>query len=324
MRDIVFGDAGPSERIGGLQTPGGTAAVRVLAGLVARATPAATVWVPDPTWFNHPAILADAGLRTRSYPYYDRKGANVRFAAMQEALDTAAPGDVVLLHGCCHNPTGSDLSIEQWEALGDLFLRRELIPFVDLAYQGFGRGLDEDAGGLRQLAVRLPEMLVATSCSKNFGLYSERTGCAFVLAPTASKSEVASAQMAVCARVLYSMPPDHGSAIVRTICEDSALCTNWKNELGAIRTSMAEKRVLLADALRDATGTNDYDYLERQRGMFSLLDLPPEGVEAARTHHGIYMVHDGRINVAGLPIVRIPDLVSTVLALQEIAQCGAP
>lgn len=308
---LILGTA-RSERLAGIQATGGTGALRVLAGLVAHARDDVTVWLPEPTWLNHQTIFADAGLKTAGYPYYDRTELRARPDLLLAKLETIPAGDIVLFHGCCHNPCGADLSLEAWEAIAEVMGRRGLIPFVDLAYQGFGRGVEEDAEGVRLLARKLPELLVAFSCSKNFGLYSERTGCALVLAENAASARFAGEHMALVARPLYSMPPDHGSAIVRTILEDAALASSWRSELDIVTQSILGKRGVLAAAFRDAIGTTDFDYLERGSGMFSLLNLSRAEILALREERGIYIVEDGRINVAGLPTHRVGDFVGAI------------
>lgn len=322
MRELVFGEDAPAERIGALQTPGGTGALRVLASLIARARPGATVWLSDPTWLNHRAVFADAGLKTATYPYYDKDRAGLRLEEMTKTLAEATAGDVVVLHGCCHNPTGADLSDDDWSALATLFEWIGLIPLVDLAYQGFGRGLDEDALGVRILAAAVPEMMVASSCSKNFGIYSERTGSALIQAATPAAAEIAAAQMTLAARVLYSMPPDHGSAIVRTIWDDPALRSDWKGELEQMRRSMVSKRSLLADELRTRLGADIFDHLTRQAGMFSLLNLESREIDALRQQHGVYLVADGRINIAGIAAKDIPDFADRLVQVRGRTKAG--
>ena len=314
VAQLVLG-ARPPERLAGIQATGGTGALRVLAGLVARTGKTPSIWMPDPTWLNHQTIFSDAGLKTASYSYYDRSTLAVRPDLLLARLETIPSGDVVLFHGCCHNPCGADLSLETWEAVAEVVTRRGLIPLVDLAYQGFGQGLEQDAAGLRLLAARTPELLVAFSCSKNFGLYSERTGCALILAEDASRARLAGEHMALVARPLYSMPPDHGSAIVRTILEDEALAASWRNELESITASIQAKRRELAAALRDATGTADFDYLESGSGMFSLMNLTRAEIMTLREASGVYIVEDGRINVAGLPSRRVADFAQIIAAV---------
>jgi aspartate/tyrosine/aromatic aminotransferase len=313
---IVFGDSYPAERIRAAQTPGGAGALRILAGLIARARPDATVWVPDPTWINHPSILADARLKTREYTYFDPASSGVRFEAMLASLGEAAAGDVVLLHGCCHNPTGASLTDGEWDRVCDLLLARRLVPFVDLAYQGFGDGLEPDAYAVRLFARRLPEMLLAISNCKNFSIYRERTGCAFVMAESAACADITHGQLLIGARVGYSMPPDHGGSIVRIILQDAALCAEWRIELEAMRARVVSLRTDLAAAFRLRTNSDRYDFLTRHRGMFSLIGTTPEQAERLRSDHAVYIVADGRINVAGLRKEQIEPFVAAVLAVQ--------
>ncbi|MDC7784361.1 aspartate/tyrosine/aromatic aminotransferase [Rhodoplanes sp. TEM] len=312
---LVFGEAHPGDRLRAVQTPGGAGALRVLAGLIARSRPGVTVWVPDPTWVNHISILADAGLPVRPHPYFDPATGGVRVDAMLDALRGAAPGDVVLLHGCCHNPTGASLTAADWDAVCDVITSRNLFPFVDLAYQGFGDGLEEDAYAVRLFARRLPEMVVAVSCSKNFGIYRERTGAAFVLATDAARAAVAHSQLVVVARITYSMPPDHGGAIVRIILADPSLTADWKAELAAMRGYVVGHREALAEAFRRRTNTDRFDFLTTHRGMFSLLGTTPEQAARLRAEHAVYIVADGRINLAGLRDDQIEPFVAAVAAV---------
>lgn len=306
IAELVLGRSRPEE-MAGIQATGGTGALRVLAGLISRANAGATVWLPSPTWSNHETIFADAGLNTATYPYYDPVEKEILVDQMMAVFKSLPAGDVVLLHGCCHNPCGVDLSLDSWRELALVLSERGLIPLIDLAYQGFGRGLEEDVKGLRELISEAPELMIAFSGSKNFGLYSERTGCALVVAEHAKAAGIAAEHMALVARPLYSMPPDHGSAIVRTILEDIELAGAWRLELEQVRLSIVDKRRQLAAALRGAVGDRGFDYLEAGSGMFSLLALSPEEVMALRREKGIYVVGDGRINVAGLPVDRIAD-----------------
>ncbi len=315
MTALVFGDAGQG-RIRAAQTPGGTGAVRVLAELVRRARPDARLWLSAPTWPNHPAIMRAAGLETQSYPYFDAATNEVQADAMLAALGEAGQGDVVLLHGCCHNPTGAELSPEHWDAIAELALARGFLPFVDFAYQGFGDGLEEDAAGVRRLAARVPEMLVAASCSKNFGLYRDRVGCAFVLGASPERADVMLGQLLALARANYSSPPAHGAAVVGAILDEVALRAEWQAELEAMRAHMLGLREMLAASLRARSNGDRFDFLARHRGMFSLLGAAPEQVARLRDEHAIYMVGAGRINIAGLPeaeIDRFADALVTVL-----------
>ncbi|SFP66337.1 amino acid aminotransferase [Tranquillimonas alkanivorans] len=294
MADLTFGVARPSpERMGALQTPGGTAALRMAAEVVRIADPAARVWLLEPTWPNHPPIFAAAGLSIERIAYAPAPGARPDVAAILDELRDARPGDVVVLQGACHNPTGQDLTGEDWAALAAFLNRRCLVPLIDQAYQGLGDGLDADAAGLRYLAGRVPEMLVTVSCSKNFGLYRERTGGVFVLSEGDGAANAAAA-VAREARGMYSMPPDHGAALVAEILNDPDLARTWREELETMRVRLADLRKALAashPALEPA-GTG--------RGMFALLPINPDGVEALRTRHGIYMPGNGRINIGGL------------------------
>ena len=300
MQSLVFDDDAPHERIRTVQTPGGAGALNLLAGLADLSSPGVTVHVPIPTWINHHAVIAKAGLGLREYRYLDPRTGQVDFDAMMNELGKAEPGDVVLLQGCCHNPTGADLTLEQWRAVAALLAERGLLPFVDLAYQGFGDGLEEDAASVRLLAAHLPEMIVAYSCSKNFGIYRERTGAAFVLAPTPTLADRAAAQLAQLARITYSMPPDHGASLVRIILNDPTLREIWQNELAAMRTGIAALRQELASAFHQITNRAGHEFLTEQKGMFSLIGISADQAVRLREEFAIYVVEDGRINIAGL------------------------
>jgi aromatic-amino-acid transaminase len=316
---LVFGEAAPWERIRGIQTPGGAGALTVLAGLIYLARPGAAVHVPDPTWVNHVSILEDNRLRVVTYPYLDSRTGEVDFDALLDHFSRAERGDIVLLHGCCHNPTGADPSRSQWQALAEIIAERGLVPLVDIAYQGFGEGLEDDAFVVRLLAGMVPEMLVSSSCSKNFGIYRERTGAAFILAANADRADAAKAQLTVRARVVYSMPPDHGSAIVRTVLEDPALAADWRAELDDMRSSILSLRQGLAASFRRFTNGSDYDFLAKNKGMFSLIGLTPREAVMLRERHAIYIVEDGRINVAGLQASQIDTFAEAVLAVRGIS-----
>jgi aspartate/tyrosine/aromatic aminotransferase len=315
VAELVFGAGRPKERLRGVQTTGGGGALSVLAGLVAEARPGATVHVPDPTWVNHASILKNNGLAVSPYPYLARGSRGIDFDGLVGRLSAAPAGDVVLVHGCCHNPSGTDLTHDQWRRLAALLVERGLMPFVDLAYLGFGDGLDEDAFAVRLLAGSVPEMVVAVSCSKNFGIYRERTGVAFALARTAGEAAVAREHMTVRNRVLYSMPPDHGSAIVRTILSDAALAAQWRTELDAMRGNVQALRQALAAAFARLTNRDDYAFLATDKGMFSMIGITPEQVRRLREDHAIYMVEDSRINVAGLREDQVEAFAKAVLAV---------
>ena len=315
MIRLVFGDDADTSRLFSCQTAGGSGALRTLAELLHKARPDTTVWLSDPTWANHAPILHAAGLKTATYPYFDAATGSVRFEAMLEGLKAAKPGDTVLLHGCCHNPTGANLSMDQWPAVADLLIERDLFPFVDLAYQGFGDGLDEDAAAVRLLAARMPEMMVAASCSKNFSVYRERTGAAMLLCKDADAVKAAGSQALATTRVLYSMPPDHGAAAVRIILEDEALFADWKAELEEMRLRMLNLRKGLADALRRHSNSDRFDFIADHRGMFSRLGITEDQVNRLRDEHGIYMVGDSRFNVAGLKEDQLEDLAKAIVSV---------
>ncbi|MEX0971223.1 MAG: amino acid aminotransferase [Paracoccaceae bacterium] len=312
MRDMVLADTVPAARVAGAQTPGGTGAIRQLFEMIKMANPDTTVWLSDPTWPNHPAILKHVGLKGASYRYFDAASCAVDFAGMMDDLANAKEGDVVLLHGCCHNPTGANLDAAQWQAVGDFLLERGLIPMIDIAYQGFGDGLDVDAAGLRGLAERVPQMLIAASCSKNFGVYRDRVGVALAIAADEPQAQLAKGALTTLNRLNYSFPPDHGAVVVATVLADAELRANWQAELEAMRLRMLELRTGLAAALRKATNSDRFDFIADHRGMFSRLGLSPEQVQKLRSDFGIYMVGDSRFNVAGLPAERLDWLAGAI------------
>ncbi|QCB37177.1 aspartate/tyrosine/aromatic aminotransferase [Sphingobium sp. PAMC28499] len=300
---IVFGPLAGSDRIAGVQTPGGTGALRLGADLIARARPGATVWIGDPTWPNHAPIFREAGLTLAPHRFLDGAGA-VDFDAMLTDLAAAQAGDVLLLHGCCHNPTGVDFSADQWAAIADLCAARGLLPFIDLAYQGLGDGLEADAAATRQMLAAVPDALVAYSCDKNFGLYRERVGALWVQGANAALSALAFSNIVALARGIWSMPPDHGAAIVRTILERPAMRAQWTSELDQMRTRINALRAGLATAHPQLAA------IAGQRGMFAMLPVTPAAVGAMRADHGIYMAGNGRINIAGLRLDTIPAFVA--------------
>ena len=287
-------------RAAALQAPGGCGALRLGAELINIARPGATLHLSNPTWANHVPLMANAGLKIGTYPYFDRATGGVDAAAMLAHLETLPAGDLVLLHGCCHNPTGADLSRADWDAVAEVLVRRGLIPFVDIAYQGLGDGLEADGYGVRCMVDRLPEVIVAVSCSKNFGLYRERTGATFVISPTAERTGIAMGQLRKIARGMYSMPPDHGAELVALVWEDATLRQQWVDELEAMRVRVEELRGLLVSGLKALRPDVDYSFVQRQKGMFSLLPLNTAQIQRLRDEHHIYMPGDGRINVAGI------------------------
>jgi aspartate aminotransferase len=303
VEELVLGPQHPARadrRVRTIQTPGGCGALRVGAELIRAATPAATVHMSDPTWGNHAPLLGSSGLNLARYPYYDAAAHAVRFDAMLQQLERAPAGDVVLIHACCHNPTGADLLPAQWDALAELLQRRSLFPFLDLAYQGFGASLEADAAAVRMVAERLPEALIAISYSKNLGLYRERVGALISVSENAERADAVQSHVLQIARSIYSMPPDHGAAIAARIFADANLRRDWIAELDAMRGRLQEMRTLLASSLRDATGSGGFDFISSQRGMFSLLGVAPQMVERLREKHHIYMTNDSRMNLAGI------------------------
>ncbi|MQB40560.1 amino acid aminotransferase [Rhizobium sp. ICMP 5592] len=315
MLKLVFGEKADLSRMFACQTAGGSGALRTIADLLAKARPDATVWLSDPTWVNHVPILKAAGFKTATYPYFDPASGTVKADAMLEGLKQAKAGDIILLHGCCHNPTGANLTIEQWGPVVDLLIERDLFPFVDLAYQGFGDGLEEDAAAVRLLASKVPEMAIATSCSKNFSVYRDRLGAVILMGKNAESVKIAGSQALATTRVLYSMPPDHAAAAVRIILEDDALRADWKSELEAMRLRMLNLRKGFAEALRRQSNSSRFDFIADHRGMFSRLGLTEAQVDRLRDEFGIYMVSDSRFNVAGLREDRLDDLARAVVAV---------
>jgi aspartate aminotransferase len=262
--------------------------------------PGAKIMVSDPTWANHIPLLGEAGLQISKYPYYDYKSHSIRFDAMMESLNTAGPGDLVLLHGCCHNPCGADLDQHQWQAIAALAQKNGFTPFIDLAYQGLGDGIVEDTYGVRLLAESLPELVVVSSCSKNFGLYRERTGSLTVISANAASTKAAGSQIASIARSIYSMPPDHGAAVVIEILGDSTLNADWETELTEVRNRINGLRTELVNALAAKGIDRDFSFIQREKGMFSFLGLSVEQVHSLINNYSIYLVDSSRINIAGI------------------------
>ena len=292
LRPILLGSHAADRRIDGVQTPGGCGALRLGFQLVAKANPSARVLVGTPTWPNHVPIISGTGLEIFEYGYYDRDGRQVRFEAMLDALASARAGDVVLLHGCCHNPTGADLDADQWREVTKAIVERGLIPFVDIAYQGLGRGLEGDAAGLRGILEACDEVIIAQSCDKNFSVYRDRVGCLFVKTGSEEATGVAMGHVLQIAREMWSMPPDHGGAVVRTVLQDAALAADWRAELDEMRARILRIR--------------------EQMGMFSMVPVTPEQVLELREKHGIYMADSGRFNVLGMADAAVDRFVATL------------
>ena len=311
VRDLVSGAEAPLDRLRGVQTTGGAGALRLLAGVIARARPETVVHVPDPTWINHLSLLADAGLPTQVYRYYDPATGGVAIDQTIADFGRMAPGDVIVLHGCCHNPTGADPDTAAQARITDAIAERGVLPFVDLAYQGFGDGLTKDAGFLRHLTATLPELVVAYSCSKNFGLYKDRAGAAFALGATPEQADVTVAQMTVQSRVAYSMPPDHGAALVRDILGNAQMAAAWRTDVEAMRQHITSIRRATMEALCQVDAAR-FAGLGSQKGMFSQLPLTEAQVTALCDRHGIYLVSDGRINLAGLRAAEVDYLAGAI------------
>lgn len=300
------------DRVATVMTPGGCGALRMGAELLVEANKKSDLWVSTPTWANHYPLLESAGLKLSAYDYYDATTHGVNFEAMQASLNAIPKGDVVLLHGCCHNPTGSDITPKQWDAVIDILAERELLPFIDVAYQGFGSGLNEDAYGIREAVKRLPEVLIASSCSKNFGLYRERTGAVMVITQSAEQTAAARSQILSAARRSYSMSPYHGGGIVGHLLNDAELTLEWKTELDQVRNRMNKLRLDLAEGLNQAQSKINFDFVARSSGMFCYLGIPKADVLSLRSEYAIYLLESTRINVAGLSETNLPVVIERV------------
>ena len=306
IRTILLGEHANDERIAGVQTPGGCGALRLGFELIAAANPQARVFVGTPTWPNHPPIIRSVGLEMVEYTHYDPAESKIRFDEVMSALRTARAGDVVLLHGCCHNPTGADFNAEQWREVTRLISERGLIPFVDIAYQGFGRGLDEDSAGLRGILGACDEVVIAQSCDKNFSVYRDRVGCLFVKTRLARSTETAMAHVFQIAREMWSMPPDHGAAAVHIILDDPELRAQWLVELAGMRDRINAVRRRIAAAAPQLA------FIGGQFGMFSMLPVSMAQVLRLREHYAIYMADSGRFNVVGMGDDQVDRFVAAV------------
>ncbi|MBN9886712.1 aromatic amino acid transaminase [Salipiger abyssi] len=313
MIALVLGDAVPRGNVAAAATPGGTGAVRQAFDLVRMASPSGKVYVSDPTWPNHLSILKHMGIPFTPYRYFDNETRAVDFDGMMADLAQAGKGDVVLLHGCCHNPTGANLNLSQWQAVVDLLLKTGATPMIDIAYQGFGDGLEEDAAGVRLVASSVPECLIAASCSKNFGIYRERTGLLMAVSNDAGAQKLNQGTLNYLNRQNYSFPPDHGARLVTMVLTDPALRADWAAELEEVRNSMLGLREQLATELQRLSGSDRFGFIAQHRGMFSRLGASPEQVETLRRDHGIYMVGDSRLNIAGLNKSSVPILAEAIV-----------
>lgn len=314
MRRLVLGgdsQALADNRVASIQTPGGCGALRIGAEVIHAATPGARVWVSDPTWPVHVPLLGSVGLKFETYRYYEPECHGVDFQGMVQDLQHATAGDVVLFHGCCHNPCGADLSREQWGIIANLAEQQGFTPFIDIAYQGLGDGLDEDAAGLRLLVSRLPEVIIAASCSKNMGLYRERTGVTLFVCRDGDNASAITSQALVAARRVYSMPPAHGALLAGRILDSPELDSLWRKELAAMCERINGLRTTLREKLQASTGA-DFGFIEREKGMFSFLGLSPDQARRLREEHSVYLLDSSRINVAGVNARNIDYLAEAV------------
>ena len=317
--ELLFGRVVEAEyegRIRSIQTPGGSGALRVIGDFLKAVSPTTRIWLPNPTWATHQPIFAACGLSIQRYPYYDILSGNLLFDEMRESLGVAKANDVIVVHGCCHNPTGKDLELSHWSSVADIFERTRAIPLIDLAYQGFANGLEEDAHAVRFLAKRLPELFVASSCSKNFSLYRERVGALTTVAQSRDASATLQEHVARAVRANYSMPPDHGASIVAHILKNADLRVQWKDELETMRSRIASMRVRFAQELTRSAG-RDYGAIAGQKGMFSLLDLSPQAIARLREKHHVYMISTGRINIAGLTRENVARVAADIAEVQS-------
>jgi aspartate aminotransferase len=312
MFELVLDGSVAADRLSAVATPGGTGAVRQALELIKIASPAAKVWLSNPTWPNHPSIVNYLGMPLAEYRYFDTETGSVDFEGMLADIKAIPAGDIVLLHGCCHNPTGANLTSEQEDQIITTLAESGAVPFVDIAYQGFGDGLEKDARFTRKIASQLPECLIAASCSKNFGIYRERTGILMAVSESASLQAITQGNMAFLNRQNFSFPPDHGARLVTMILEDQTLRGLWSTELEQTRINMLNLRQQLADELRQRTNSDRFDFLATHRGMFSRLGVSVDTVEILRSDFGIYMVGDSRINIAGLNSHTVPILAHAV------------
>ncbi|MCG3864201.1 MULTISPECIES: amino acid aminotransferase [unclassified Photobacterium] len=316
MMELLLSGTSAHSRAAAVQTPGASGALRMLADLIQVAQPDTTVWLTNPSYVNHKPVMEAAGLKVKFYPYFDPETKQVNSEAMLNELAKAGPKDVVLLHGCCHNPTGADITFSDWQAITALANKNGFMPFVDMAYLGFGDGLEQDVAGLKYMADNTEEMVVATSCSKNFGLYRERTGAAIIISNSQQEAQKAKGRILTLARSSYTMPPDHGAALVADILNDQKLTNIWKDELDAMHSRILTLRQRLTQAIRQR-GSEQFDFIEQHKGMFSVTGLTPEQILTLREQYGIYAVGDGRINIAGLQEKHIEHLADALVSVSR-------
>lgn len=320
MTKLAFGQDNPAllaNRIRTVSTPGGTGALRVAADFIKRCRTHATIWVSDPTWANHNGLFEAAGIEVKTYPYYDHNNKSLKFDEMKAALAQVSPTDVVLLHACCHNPSGMDLTPSQWDEIVAITKDVGFTPLIDMAYQGFGEGVDEDAYGVRKMAANVDNMILCSSCSKNFGLYRERIGACSIVAKDNTSADVAFSVLLYVIRCLYSMPPAHGAAIVETILDSTDLTQEWLTELAQMRDRINGNRSMLVEKLKEKGVKRDFSFIATQKGMFSFLGITPEQVTRLQQEFSIYMVDSSRISIAGIGEGNVDYLASAIATILE-------
>jgi aspartate aminotransferase len=318
MLELLLGQGNPAvlaNRVAAVQAPGGCGALRILAELLKRCNDNAKVWVSDPTWANHIPLIGNAGLALDTYPYFDKTTASIRFDAMLETLKTIPKGDVVLLHACCHNPTGADLTQDQWRQVAEVAQQQGWLPFIDSAYLGFGDDLETDAFGMRLMVESVPEVIIAASCSKNFGLYRERVGLAVMVTNNSAQTPIVQSQIQAIARGIYSMPPSYGGALVDIILHDDALKASWIAEVDQMRNRMRDLRALLVSKMAENGAPKDFSFVNDQKGMFSFLCITPEQVKAVRAEHSVYFVDSSRVNIAGINLTNVDALSKALVSV---------
>ena len=315
IQDLIFGVSQHANKLQTVQTPGGSGALRLGAELLKKSNKSTTIWLPNETWGNHIPLLGSAGIKLNTYFYTNKQSAAIDLDRLLEDINTIPKGDVILLHACCHNPTGIDPSESEWRSILDSVRTRELIPFFDIAYQGFARSIEDDAYAIRYAAENVEELIVASSCSKNFGMYRDRVGSLSILSDSTLTGEKIASQLSMSARTMYSMPPDHGGEAVCKILQDETLKNSWKEELNSMRNRLRDMRALLVTALSDASVNRDFSYLNKANGMFCYLNLSQEQVEDLKVNHGVYMADTSRINAAGITESNVDHLAAAISSI---------
>lgn len=318
MLELLLGKGNQAvlgNRVAAVQAPGGCGALRILAELLKRCNDNGKVWVSDPTWANHIPLIGNAGLELATYPYFDKNTASIKFDEMLATLKTIPKGDVVLLHACCHNPTGADLTQDQWRQVAEAAQQQGWLPFIDSAYLGFGDDLETDAFGMRLMVEYVPEVIIAASCSKNFGLYRERVGLAVMVTANSAQTPIVQSQIQAIARGIYSMPPSYGGALVDIILHDEALKASWVAEVDEMRNRMRDLRSLLVNKLAENGAQKDFSFVNQQKGMFSFLCITPEQVKAVRAEHSVYFVDSSRVNIAGINLTNVDALAKALVSV---------